>query len=207
MTDSSGMAPAKPAGSAPNTTACTVAMSCLKVRKQSLFPCLRLLCTRARSQTLLSLSSGVREMTGVHSRLVLHSLWMKTLPNACPSKFSSVKSGPLNLASLCFCCSSSLLRFSSSLAFFASSLAFFFSSFLLFDSPPSPAASVAGSAFAGFGAAFAGCGSAFAGCGAAFATAGAGAAAAGALAAVGTALSSRKPSWCTQVNNHRTVFG
>mmetsp|Transcript_118382 Transcript_118382/g.330190 ORF Transcript_118382/g.330190 Transcript_118382/m.330190 type:complete len:216 (-) Transcript_118382:574-1221(-) len=141
-TDSSGSAPAKPAGSAPTTTVWTVARSCRKVRKQSLLLCFRLLCTRARIQTFWSLRSGVKDATGVHSRPVFRSLCTNKFPNVCSSKSSSVTSGPLNFASFCLCCSSSLRRFSSSLAFFASSLAFFFSSFLLLEAAPSSAASV-----------------------------------------------------------------
>mmetsp|Transcript_48584 Transcript_48584/g.140784 ORF Transcript_48584/g.140784 Transcript_48584/m.140784 type:complete len:252 (+) Transcript_48584:1351-2106(+) len=205
-TDSSGRAPEKPAASGPKTTACTVARSCLSVRKQSLFPCLRLLCTRARTQTFWSLSSGSSLITGVHCLSVFFWLWMKRLPKACCSKSSCVKSGPLNFASRCLCCSSSRFRFSSSLAFLASSLAFFFSSFL---PPPSPATSASRSAFGdasalGFGSAF-GFGSALG-----FASAfGAAAVAAGLGACAGAALAFRsfRPSWCTQVSSHRTVFG
>mmetsp|Transcript_29282 Transcript_29282/g.86929 ORF Transcript_29282/g.86929 Transcript_29282/m.86929 type:complete len:286 (+) Transcript_29282:1269-2126(+) len=126
-TDSSGRAPAKPAISWPNATAWTVATSWRRVRKHSLLPCLREVATLARTQTSLSFLAGVRSATSTQVRLVRSSLWMKRLPNVASSKFVSLTSGPLVLASRAACSSSSLFFFSASLAAFSASFLAFFS--------------------------------------------------------------------------------
>mmetsp|Transcript_29746 Transcript_29746/g.70730 ORF Transcript_29746/g.70730 Transcript_29746/m.70730 type:complete len:301 (-) Transcript_29746:452-1354(-) len=199
-TDSSGRLPAKPAMSWPKITACTVATSWRSVRKHSLLPCFRLLCTRARIQTSWSFMPGFREPTSVHFRPVTPWLWMKTFPKLCSWKLLNSRVGPANLAFLAASASSSFRFLSSSFAFFSASLAFLFSSFLLL--PPSSSFGASGLALAlSSGVAFPAFASALA-----CALGGIASAFAGFASGLAEGLASRS-MWCKLVRSHRSALG
>ena len=136
---------AKLTRSLPCTTTCTVDSRWRSSMNPSLADCLRVLCRRARSQTLEPLSAGVSASTSVQVRSVFAFELIVSWPKGCSIKSRRVTVGTSGPSRFFFSASSRSLRlrsFSSSFLRFSSALAAFFASLSPPVAPASAPASV-----------------------------------------------------------------